>query len=244
MLEGAVIVASILLAFAIDAWWDGQQDRARERDYLALLASDLRSTLANDQRFASTADTVLDPAMARLVRAYYEPTLPPADSVLAWLYDAIQVLVVQPRLGTAETLVSSGDLALIRSDSLRTAIRDYITDMTFFVGSQRRGADSFQAERRELSEVISLGQVRLAATPRATRDSSALASPLFEFPAGEIRELTPLDVRDVVRNPGVHAILIRMLEAKRLNGFWRDQMRQRSKRLLQLVEAELAGGAL
>jgi hypothetical protein len=244
VLEGAVIVASILLAFAIDAWWDGQQDRAREQDYLALLASDLRSTLANDRRFAGTADTVLDRATARLVRAYYEPALPPADSVLVWLNAAIQVLVVQPRLGTAETLVSSGDLALIRSDSLRTAIRDYITDMTFFDGSQRINQESFHAERRELSGVISLGQVRLAATPTATRDSSALASPMAEFPAGEIRELTPLDARDIVRDPGVHAILTRMFEAKRLNRFWRDQMRQRSERLLQLVEAELAGGAL
>ena len=39
-LEGAVIVASILLAFGIEAWWDGRQERAEERDALEALAAD------------------------------------------------------------------------------------------------------------------------------------------------------------------------------------------------------------
>ncbi len=32
--EGVVIVASILLAFGIEAWWDGVQDRAEEHEIL------------------------------------------------------------------------------------------------------------------------------------------------------------------------------------------------------------------
>ena len=32
--EGAVIVGSILLAFGIDAWWDGKQARIEEGVYL------------------------------------------------------------------------------------------------------------------------------------------------------------------------------------------------------------------
>ena len=41
--EGAVIVASILLAFAIDAWWDGRQQRAAEREALAGLTVDFEA---------------------------------------------------------------------------------------------------------------------------------------------------------------------------------------------------------
>lgn len=33
--EGVVIVASILLAFAIDAWWDERKERVEEREILA-----------------------------------------------------------------------------------------------------------------------------------------------------------------------------------------------------------------
>jgi hypothetical protein len=33
--EGVVIVGSILLAFGIDAWWEGRQERQAERVYVA-----------------------------------------------------------------------------------------------------------------------------------------------------------------------------------------------------------------
>jgi len=121
--EGAIIVVSILLAFAIDAWWEARGDRVRGQAYLALLASDLRSTLGNNERFGSVADSRSDPALARLVQAYYRPELPPEDSLTLWLNDAVTTSLVQPRLGTAQALVQSGDLALIRSDSVKTAIR-------------------------------------------------------------------------------------------------------------------------
>ena len=39
--EGVVIVGSILLAFGIDAWWEGAQDRALETEYVARLKADL-----------------------------------------------------------------------------------------------------------------------------------------------------------------------------------------------------------
>ena len=36
-IEAAAIVVSILLAFAIDAWWNEQQERAEEREVLESL---------------------------------------------------------------------------------------------------------------------------------------------------------------------------------------------------------------
>ena len=43
LVEGVVIVASILLAFGIDAWWEDRQDRVREGEYLVRLAEDLHA---------------------------------------------------------------------------------------------------------------------------------------------------------------------------------------------------------
>ena len=37
--EGSAIVVSILLAFAIQAWWEGRQSRALEQDTLDQLAA-------------------------------------------------------------------------------------------------------------------------------------------------------------------------------------------------------------
>lgn len=46
LLEGAVIVLSILLAFGIDAWWDGTQDRKAERIALAALRTEFEANQA------------------------------------------------------------------------------------------------------------------------------------------------------------------------------------------------------
>jgi hypothetical protein len=40
--ESLAIVASILLAFGIDAWWDAKQERTEERELLADLAAEIR----------------------------------------------------------------------------------------------------------------------------------------------------------------------------------------------------------
>ena len=37
VVEAVVIVGSILFAFGIQAWWDNEQERQRERDYLGAL---------------------------------------------------------------------------------------------------------------------------------------------------------------------------------------------------------------
>ncbi len=61
--EGTVIVVSILLAFAIDAWWDGRKDRAAERQLLASIERDLldsRSELLRVMEFQQTHGVSLD----------------------------------------------------------------------------------------------------------------------------------------------------------------------------------------
>ncbi len=44
--EGVVIVASILLAFGIEAWWEGVQERQEEQEALRGLASDFAINIA------------------------------------------------------------------------------------------------------------------------------------------------------------------------------------------------------
>jgi hypothetical protein len=41
--EGAAIVVSILLAFGIQAWWEGRQERRVELDILSGLRSDFEA---------------------------------------------------------------------------------------------------------------------------------------------------------------------------------------------------------
>lgn len=54
--EGVVIVGSILLAFAIDAWWEERQDRSVEEALLTGLIEDLRRDSADYAGFARVHD--------------------------------------------------------------------------------------------------------------------------------------------------------------------------------------------
>ncbi len=242
LIEGVVIVVSILLAFGIDAWWETRQDHVRGQAYLALVASDIHSTLENNRRWSATAE-VEDPAAARFVRAYYAQDLPRADSLTTWLDAAFARWVVQPRLGTAEALIASGDLALIGDDSLQAAITDYVTSMRFFDTEQRDNSRAIEAERKELSRMVDLTQVRLTVSEfpaGSLRPLLPLEDPLSEFPAGSIRPLPPLKIHDVVRDPDVHTILSHVLQLKRENRRWRDAMRRLSEDLLVQIEEALA----
>lgn len=65
-LEGVVIVTSILLALAADAWWDGRQDRSVEQEVLSQLVfalqsdtADLNSNLRSSARTSAAIDSIL-----------------------------------------------------------------------------------------------------------------------------------------------------------------------------------------
>lgn len=123
--EFLVVVTGVLVALAVGAWWQGRQEAAAERVYLGQLAADLRET----ERAADAADAYLRPvdrAGSRLWLAFYEPAPPPRDSLLALAERAMWTATVRPVVGTAEALVATGDLALIRDDSLRTAVTGYL----------------------------------------------------------------------------------------------------------------------
>ncbi len=70
--EGTAIVVSILLAFGIQAWWDGRQSIAAERVLLEALLDDLqdkRQALGTERQFN---EAILD-AVTKLVNAGNDP---------------------------------------------------------------------------------------------------------------------------------------------------------------------------
>lgn len=56
--EALVIVGSILLAFAIDAWWNALGDARNERESLVLVSRDLSAAIVQLEEFATFAEQV------------------------------------------------------------------------------------------------------------------------------------------------------------------------------------------
>lgn len=124
--EGGAIVLSILLAFAIDAWWDERQERLEERRVTESLQQDFtRNRVAVERAIAlHTAATErvsrLDRMGAAEIRAL------PQDSV-AVLVGAIFVPhSFDAELGTVDALVGAGRLGVLHAPELREALTRFV----------------------------------------------------------------------------------------------------------------------
>ncbi len=140
--EYLIVVLGVLTAVGLNAWWQGQQDIGTEDAYLHQIAADLDATVA----LMAQVDEVLAPserAADRLFESFRTPEPLSADSVLVWVSVSTTIQNVNPVVGTAEALVTTGDLALIRNDSLRSAIPAYL--------EQQQSLLSWQAEVMDLA---------------------------------------------------------------------------------------------
>ena len=116
----ALIVGGVLIALAVDSWWANRQERGEERAYLEQLLSDLRETESRLENSIAGDVGMLDRVSLVLDRAFNGP-LPPSDSLdLPTGYSQFR-----PLTGTAMALVQSGDIQLLRNDSIRFRLIAY-----------------------------------------------------------------------------------------------------------------------
>jgi hypothetical protein len=124
VLEGVVIVASILAAFALDRGWEGVRDRQEERETLAALESEFRSARSAleaperlERRVLHSVESIRDSLARAVERGSATIALP--DTALGLLYIPPTTQLV---LGTRDGLMTSDRLSVIRSRELRAAL--------------------------------------------------------------------------------------------------------------------------
>ncbi len=129
--EFLVVVSGVLVAIALNAWYQGRQDATTEATYLALLSRDVEHTVADLQEAAAfersqelNGLTVYRALSSR--RAGPEP-----DSVRAALTELLVRRTATLSKATYEDLLSTGNLGLIGNRALRDRIvRFYEASMT------------------------------------------------------------------------------------------------------------------
>ena len=122
--EIVVVVLSILIAFALDAWWDEAVERGREEELLAALLAEFEANRAplelridNHERLGAGQDAVAD-----LLDARGGSSVPVPDSLLITL---LITPTFDPTLGALEEAQSSGLTSLIRNAELRRRLRGW-----------------------------------------------------------------------------------------------------------------------
>ena len=137
--EGTAIVVSILLAFAIQAWWEERQERDQEQETLNGLAADFASTLAQLHRQLVANEDRQALLVALETMADTEPWEIPADSAALYESALLGFGTFDARDGTLEALVASGDLGIIRDPYLRQMLMGWQS----IVGDISEEADLF-----------------------------------------------------------------------------------------------------
>jgi hypothetical protein len=121
-IEAAAIVGSILLAFAIDAWWEGRNEVEQERRLLAALLVEFEQ----------------NGELLRQARAQYEHSYMDSLRILDYLQDGaasigyaefekpfrglLKAGTIHLKSGAHDGLLGSGDLSLIRDENLRNRL--------------------------------------------------------------------------------------------------------------------------
>lgn len=118
--EATAIVASILLAFAIDAWWDNLSTSEDEKESLELIQRDLNSAIAQIGTFLDFASNASQKALS-VYATLSRPGPYDRDQIHRDMLGVDRKTMRLPRAAYTE-LLSTGNLRVIRDRELRDAI--------------------------------------------------------------------------------------------------------------------------
>lgn len=134
--ESAAIVLSILIAFAIDAWWDYRQDRIDEREALAGLEEEFAAFDGRLGRRALFYDSVVG-----RIEWLLGSSAGDLRASVGQFAEALGPMVGAPTFetgsGIRDGLVASGGLSVIRNDGLRSRLSSWERVMEETVDNER-----------------------------------------------------------------------------------------------------------
>lgn len=115
--EVVAIVVSILLAFAIDAWWDLRGDRQLEQEYLVALEAEVHTAISELEN-----DLEQREMLRAMLVSYLTDEQSDRQFFSEMLYRSAIVNNLSPPTSVIDELISSGQLQLIRSAQIREGL--------------------------------------------------------------------------------------------------------------------------
>ncbi len=125
LFEFAVVVAGVLVALAVNAWYQGRQDDRSEARYLALLDRDLERTIAELEAYVAFESRQLDDAALARRAVATLPVTADTSVISAAMARLLTRKTLVLRNSAYEDLVSTGNLGLIDDAALRDRIVDF-----------------------------------------------------------------------------------------------------------------------
>ena len=128
--EAVAIVGSILLAFAIDAWWQERIEESREREILIALLDDFRNSMVNIEE-GRAFHLGVQQSNERLLTSIVSDDISLSDAEIDKVLGALTWWDSQSRFSTGalNSLVFGGELSIIKDDALRQILADWPSEI-------------------------------------------------------------------------------------------------------------------
>ncbi len=200
-MEGAAIVVSILLAFAIQAWWDEYQDRAEEQGILLGLKSEFEHNLGLIEIEFSYRNAVVGSILkifnASAARTSLEPEV--LDELIG---DVTWWQNIAYSRGAIDGLVQSGGLSLIENEDLRRVLASMPSR---YDSTTRAELNDKETARNVITPFLNTHSLlpQIANTMAKGRPGTGMAQTPPIYPVGESQDHTGL-----LRDPEFLGILI------------------------------------
>ena len=226
--EGVVIVGSILLAFGIQAWWEGRQDDGRAHDHLLALQDDFVANLDSLRGNIARLESIQGSAVHILAIMVGEEGRPSADSLVDLTWDAFSFPPYEPFTVAYDNLISSGDIALLQDDQLTTALALFMSQVEHY----RRGEWQLDQWNRVIQQFVVAEMSPLDWLPRDYRADRGLPEPV-----------TSTDWDALLQSPNFEGVLVNRVIAADDNLVTLNRVVPPAERIVTRLQTLLRGSS-
>ncbi len=178
--ETAIVTIGILVAFALNAWWEGHKQDRDERKHLRALASDFQRNAQELTRLVKLEEEISNASLSLIKR----PSALDAESIRKLVGRVFSSDRFEPVMGAYEGLVNSSGLTLISDDALRKDLASFAAAVRnpygerisddFYFAFTREFAGRLQMTETILGEPTSVEAYRELLTDARFREHLAL----------------------------------------------------------------------
>ena len=202
--EAAVIVVSILLAFGVDAWWDGRLEREEERLVLERLHDEFAADLDQLVLKQSGHIGVRDAALGLLATTGRTSDSFEVEDVANQLFVVSANPTFDPASGALSSLIASGQLSLVSDRALRSQLAAWPGTVADLVDQER--ANQVQGHERLLPYLETRTSWRWVMSEATSELTHQAVDPL-DFDVG----VHPVDVQSLLLEREFEGILVSRL---------------------------------
>jgi hypothetical protein len=229
--EFLVVVTGVVVALALNAWWQDRQDDKRELIYLRQLSADLA---ASDKELGDVHALFIELAQASAIvcHEFWRRDELSDDAIYEKMTLPMRSRRALPVLGTARALIASGDLRLIRSVPLRNAVTTYVDSMDAHVADVARYDETYYREGIHLVssnvDIYAMFQPKQTDRTLAVRPDGASPAPF------------PVNLDAVLKDRSIYNGYQMLLTGHRGQATRYGDMQEETQALLKQVTAVLA----